>query len=163
MGLVEKLGFARDRPFECFLWTVGIFPEASYSNIRIELTKTVCVLLVLDDIYDTYGSLDELILFNDAIKRSIFYTRCNSSSHNKSNLVTDTKFFFFFRWDLRAMEQLPDYMKICYMALYNTTNEIAYRVLKEHGWCIADHLKRTVFICRFDYVMRIVSVSCSGK
>lgn len=61
------------------------------------------------------------------------------------------------------MEQLPDYMKICYMAVYNTTNEIAYRVLKEHGWCIADHLKRTVFICLFDHVMRIVSVSFSGK
>ena len=42
------------------------------------------------------------------------------------------------------MEQLPDYMKICYMALYNTTNEIAYEVLKQHGFCVASHLKRTV-------------------
>ena len=71
MGLVDKLGFGRDRPFECFLWTVGIFPGASHSNIRTELTKTVCILLVIDDIYDTYGLLDEPVLFNDAIKRSI--------------------------------------------------------------------------------------------
>ncbi|XP_062103098.1 probable terpene synthase 11 [Humulus lupulus] len=115
LGLVDKLAFARDRPLECFLWTVGIFPEKSYSNIRIELAKTVSILLVIDDIYDTYGSLDELVLFNDAIRR----------------------------WDLGAMDKLPEYMKICYMALYNTTNEIGYRVLKEHGLCITQHLKRT--------------------
>ncbi|KAL5571265.1 hypothetical protein UlMin_020862 [Ulmus minor] len=115
LDLVAKLDFARDRPFECFLWTAGIFPEASHSNIRIELTKTICILLVIDDIFDSYGSLDELVMFNDAIQR----------------------------WELSAMEELPEYMKICYMALYNTTNEIAYRVLKQHGWCIIPHLKRT--------------------
>lgn len=49
-----------------------------------------------------------------------------------------------FRWDLSAMEQLPQYMKICYMALYNTTNEIGYNILKQHGWSVVPHLKRTV-------------------
>ncbi|PON32678.1 Squalene/phytoene synthase [Parasponia andersonii] len=115
LGLVDKLGFGRDRPCECFLWTVGILPEASYSSIRVELAKTISILLVIDDIYDTYGSLDELVLFNEAIRR----------------------------WELGAMDMLLEYMKICYMALYNTTNEIGYRVLKEHGWCITEHLKRT--------------------
>jgi (3S)-linalool synthase len=69
LGLVDKLGFARDRPTECFLWTVGIFPEPCYSNCRIELAKTVSILLVMDDIFDTYGTLDELFLFTNAIKR----------------------------------------------------------------------------------------------
>ncbi|KAF1859573.1 hypothetical protein Lal_00010157 [Lupinus albus] len=115
LGLVGRLGFGRDRPAECFLWTLGIFPEPSYSNCRIELTKTICILLVMDDIFDTYGSLDELVLFTEAIRR----------------------------WDLDAMEQLPEYMKICYMALYNTTNEIAYRIQKEHGLTVVAHLKRT--------------------
>ncbi|KAK7324762.1 hypothetical protein VNO77_28593 [Canavalia gladiata] len=115
LGLVERLGFARDRPAECFLWTVGIFPEPRYSNCRIELTKTICILLVMDDIFDTYGSLDELVLFTKAIKR----------------------------WDLDAMEQLPEYMKICYMALYNTTHEIAYRIQKEYGQTVVAFLKRT--------------------
>jgi (3S)-linalool synthase len=69
LGLVNKLGFARDRPTECFLWTVGIFPEPCYSNCRIELAKTVPILLVMDDIFDTYGTLDELVLFTNAIKR----------------------------------------------------------------------------------------------
>ncbi|KAK1566731.1 hypothetical protein Q3G72_003483 [Acer saccharum] len=47
------------------------------------------------------------------------------------------------RWDLDAMEHIPEYMKICYMALYNTTNEISFRILKEHGWNVVPHLKRT--------------------
>ncbi|KAK7402011.1 hypothetical protein VNO78_13940 [Psophocarpus tetragonolobus] len=115
LGLVERLGFARDRPAECFLWTVGVFPEPCYSNCRIELTKAICILLVMDDIFDTYGTLDELVLFNKAIKR----------------------------WDLDAMEQLPEYMKICYMALYNTTHEIAYKIQKEHGQTVVACLKRT--------------------
>ncbi|KAJ9176966.1 hypothetical protein P3X46_012224 [Hevea brasiliensis] len=115
LGLVEKLGFARDRPLECYLWTLGIFPEPYNSNCRIELTKTIAILLVIDDIFDTYGLLPDLVLFTEAIRR----------------------------WDLSAMEPLPEYMKICYMALYNTTNDIAYMVLKQHGWSIVPHLKRT--------------------
>ncbi|KAL6330081.1 hypothetical protein AAG906_039999 [Vitis piasezkii] len=115
LGLVDKLDFARDRPMECFLWTVGIFPDPRHSSCRIELTKAIAILLVIDDIYDSYGSLDELALFTDAVKR----------------------------WDLGAMDQLPEYMKICYMALYNTTNDIAYRILKEHGWSVIEDLKRT--------------------
>ncbi|XP_027344009.1 probable terpene synthase 11 [Abrus precatorius] len=115
LELVERLGFARDRPAECFLWTVGIFPEPRFSNCRIELTKAICILLVMDDIFDTYGSLDELVLFTKAIKR----------------------------WHLDAMDELPEYMKICYMALYNTTHEIAYKIQKEHGLTVVACLKRT--------------------
>ncbi|KAK4255395.1 hypothetical protein QN277_008400 [Acacia crassicarpa] len=115
LGLVDRLGFARDKPSECFLWTVGIFPEPYYSDCRIELTKTICILLVMDDMFDSYGSLDELVLFTEAIRR----------------------------WDLDAMQELPEYMKICYMALYNTTNEIAFRVQKQHGLTVVSHLKRT--------------------
>lgn len=115
LGLVDKLTFARDRPLECFLWTVGLLPEPKYSGCRIELAKTIAILLVIDDIFDTHGTLDELLLFTNAIKR----------------------------WDLEAMEDLPEYMRICYMALYNTTNEICYKVLKENGWSVLPYLKAT--------------------
>lgn len=53
---------------------------------------------------------------------------------------------YIYRWDLDAMEELPEYMKICYMALYNTTHEIAYRIQKEHGLTVVASLKRTVRI-----------------
>nr|QIQ55992.1 putative terpene synthase 6 [Eremophila denticulata subsp. trisulcata] len=115
LGLVDKLTFARDRPLECFLWTVGLLPEPKYSTCRIELAKTIAILLVIDDIFDTYGKMDELVLFTEAIRR----------------------------WDLEAMETLPEYMKICYMALYNTTNEICYKVLKQNGWNVLPYLKFT--------------------
>nr|A0A7G5KLV3.1 RecName: Full=Monoterpene synthase TPS4, chloroplastic; AltName: Full=Geraniol synthase TPS4; AltName: Full=Terpene synthase 4; Short=CoTPS4; Flags: Precursor [Cananga odorata]QMW48845.1 terpene synthase 4 [Cananga odorata] len=115
LGLVDKLTFARDRPLECFLWTVGILPEPKYSSCRIELAKTIAILLVIDDIFDTHGTLDELILFTNAIRR----------------------------WDLEAMEDLPEYMRICYMALYNTTNEICYKILKQNGWSVLPYLKAT--------------------
>ncbi|KAG9454316.1 hypothetical protein H6P81_007220 [Aristolochia fimbriata] len=115
LGLAHKLSFARDRPLECYLWTLGIFWEPCYSNCRTQLAKAIAVLLVIDDIFDIQGSMEELVRFTSAIQR----------------------------WDLAAMDELPEYMKICYMALYNTTNEIAYSFLKEHGWNISDRLRRT--------------------
>nr|AFI47926.1 geraniol synthase 1 [Olea europaea] len=115
LGLVEKLSFARDRPLECFLWTVGLLPEPKYSSCRIELAKTIAILLVIDDIFDTYGKMEELVLFTEAIQR----------------------------WDLDELETLPPYMRICYMALYNTTNEICYKILKEYGFCVLPYLKST--------------------
>ncbi|XP_042068265.1 geraniol synthase, chloroplastic-like [Salvia splendens] len=115
LGLVEKLSFGRDRPLECFLWTVGLLPNPKYSTCRIQLAKTIAILLVIDDIFDTYGKMDELILFTHAIQR----------------------------WDLEAMETLPEYMKICYMALYNTTNNICYTVLKDTGRTVLPYLKAT--------------------
>ncbi|KAK7335546.1 hypothetical protein VNO80_27449 [Phaseolus coccineus] len=115
LGLIERLGFGRDGPRECFLWMLGVFPEPCYSHCRIELAKAICILQVLDDMFDTYGTLDELILFTEAVQR----------------------------WDLDAMEKLPEYMKICYMALYNTTHEIAYRIQKDYGQTVVACLKRT--------------------
>ncbi|KAL2493949.1 S-(+)-linalool synthase [Forsythia ovata] len=46
------------------------------------------------------------------------------------------------RWNLDAIDQFPAYMKICYMALYNTTNEIAYNILKEQGRNVLPSLRR---------------------
>ncbi|KAI7732400.1 hypothetical protein M8C21_025798, partial [Ambrosia artemisiifolia] len=115
LGLSKKLGFVRDRHVECFLWTVGLLPNVSFSGSRIELAKAIAILLVIDDIYDTYGTYDDLVLFTNAIQR----------------------------WDLNEMEQLPDYMKICYEALYNTNNEICDKLMAERGLCVQPFLRKT--------------------
>uniref|UniRef100_A0A6I9QJY5 Terpene synthase 10 n=1 Tax=Elaeis guineensis var. tenera TaxID=51953 RepID=A0A6I9QJY5_ELAGV len=47
-----------------------------------------------------------------------------------------------FRWDVSAMEQLPDYMKTCFLALINTTNGTAYYILKEKGIDIIPCLRK---------------------
>ncbi|KAI8011499.1 putative terpene synthase 9 [Camellia lanceoleosa] len=45
------------------------------------------------------------------------------------------------KWDLKAMEELPEYMKICYLAMFNFGNEIAYDVLKNHGLDVLSYIK----------------------
>ncbi|KAK8717300.1 hypothetical protein V6N13_044572 [Hibiscus sabdariffa] len=112
-GLVEKLSFARNRLVESFLWTVGMASKPQFGSCRKILTKVVAFITVIDDIYDVYGTLDELELFTDAVER----------------------------WDIKAMERLPDYMKICFLALYNTVNEMAYDILKDQGHDVVFNLK----------------------
>ncbi|PON82655.1 Squalene/phytoene synthase [Trema orientale] len=104
LSLANKLTFTRDRLMECFFWTVGMVFEPQYSNLRKGLTKVTSLITVIDDVYDVYGTLDELELFTDAVER----------------------------WDIKAVETLPDYMKICFLALYNTINDMVYDTLKEH-------------------------------
>ncbi|KAK4401822.1 Terpinolene synthase, chloroplastic [Sesamum angolense] len=114
-GLAEKLPFARDRMVECYLWSVGYFfhPEDGYP--RIMTAKLNALITVIDDIFDIYGTLQELQLFYNAIQR----------------------------WDVEAIHQLPNYMQICYMALYNFINETAYEVLKQQGRLIIPHLRKS--------------------
>ncbi|XP_077243407.1 alpha-terpineol synthase, chloroplastic-like [Tasmannia lanceolata] len=114
LNLRDKLPFVRDRVVECFFWSLGVMFEPQYQYCRKELTKINQFIVIIDDIYDVYGSLDELELFTDAIDR----------------------------WDVNAIGKLPDYMKICFLALFNTVNEIAYGTLKEQGWDIIPNLKK---------------------
>nr|ADR74202.1 terpene synthase [Vitis vinifera] len=112
--LPEKSSFSRDRLVENFLWAVGFIFEPQFGYCRRMLTKLISLITTIDDVYDVYGTLDELELFTDAVDR----------------------------WDTNAMEQLPQYMKICFLALYNFTNETAYDVLKEHDLNIISYLRK---------------------
>ncbi|KAI7756812.1 hypothetical protein M8C21_028788 [Ambrosia artemisiifolia] len=47
------------------------------------------------------------------------------------------------KWDLNEMEQLPEYMKICFKALYNSNNEICVKVLRERGLSVQPFLRKT--------------------
>ncbi|XP_071907022.1 isoprene synthase, chloroplastic [Coffea arabica] len=114
MGLADKLDFARDRLMESFFWSVGMAFEPEFSKCRTAVTKALTLITVLDDIYDIYGSLDELEQFTDAVVR----------------------------WDLDAMKDLPEYMKLFFLALYNTINDLAYETLKEKGEMIIPCLKK---------------------
>ncbi|KAF5929951.1 hypothetical protein HYC85_000117 [Camellia sinensis] len=106
---------------------MGIVFESQFSKCRKCLTKFVCILTAIDDMYDIYGSLDELELFTDAVNR----------------------------WDLKAMEELPEYMKICYLAMFNFGNEIAYDVLKNHGLDVLSYIKEQDEIERGDVAKSI--------
>ncbi|KAK1307973.1 hypothetical protein QJS10_CPA09g00775 [Acorus calamus] len=69
LGLVEKLSYARDRVMENFFWTVGQLYEPQFSNFREGITRVNCLITTIDDTYDIYGSMDELVLFTDAVNR----------------------------------------------------------------------------------------------
>ncbi|XP_028802769.1 tricyclene synthase TPS4, chloroplastic-like [Neltuma alba] len=114
MGLASKLSFSRDRLMECFFWAVGMASEPQHSELRKALTKVACFVTTIDDVYDVYGTLDELELFTAAVER----------------------------WDINAMQDLPGYMKVCFLALYNTVNEMAYEALKEQGHNILPYLTK---------------------
>ncbi|CAA2958246.1 terpene synthase 10-like [Olea europaea subsp. europaea] len=93
--LAKMLSFARDRLVE-------------YA------TKVNVFITIMDDIYDVYGTFEELELFTYIIER----------------------------WDVSAIEQLPDYMQIFYLALNNFINEMAYDVLREKGIVIIPYLRK---------------------
>lgn len=61
---------------ESFLWSVGIAYEPQYERCREWLTKVMNFVLIIDDIYDVYGSLGELELFTDAVDRYDGLARC---------------------------------------------------------------------------------------
>ncbi|KAH6781400.1 hypothetical protein C2S51_006693 [Perilla frutescens var. frutescens] len=96
LDFANKLSFARDRLVECYFWIVGVYFEPSYGIARKLLTKVIYLASYLDDIYDVYGTLDELTLFTSIIER----------------------------WDINAMDQLPPYMRIYYKALFDVYVEM---------------------------------------
>ncbi|WKA01871.1 hypothetical protein VitviT2T_020123 [Vitis vinifera] len=51
------------------------------------------------------------------------------------------------------MDQLPEYMKLCFLALYNSINEMAYDAIKEHGLHIISYLRKVVYIvCKCELI-----------
>ncbi|XP_076938716.1 R-linalool synthase QH1, chloroplastic-like [Bidens hawaiensis] len=114
IGWDKKLTFARDRLVECFLWTIGFNYLPHLSLGRRNVAKVIAMVTTIDDVYDVYGTLDELELFTDAINR----------------------------WDINAVEELPDYMKICFLGLYNAINEITYDTLINTRILILPYIKK---------------------
>ncbi|KAJ0968574.1 hypothetical protein J5N97_025491 [Dioscorea zingiberensis] len=104
--LAQDLSFVRDQPLKWYLWPLTVVPHPHLSMCRIELTKAIAFIYIIDDIFDVHGTLEELSLFTQAINK----------------------------WDLSSIDVLPNYMQVCYNALYKITNEIADITLKEYGW-----------------------------
>ena len=58
---------------ENYLWSMGFTPEPHFSKCRLGLTKFICIFSAVDDMYDIYGSPDELRRFTDAVNRYEIY------------------------------------------------------------------------------------------
>ncbi|KAL4200966.1 hypothetical protein AMTRI_Chr02g256260 [Amborella trichopoda] len=66
LGLSTNLPFARDLLVETLWCTIGLIFEPEFSMTREALTKINCLIASIDDVYDIYGSQDELELFTTA-------------------------------------------------------------------------------------------------
>ncbi|CAN1232197.1 Probable terpene synthase 12 [Linum perenne] len=80
---VKEMSFSRDRLVECFFWTVGMMFEPRFSSCRKGLTKVTSFITTIDDIYDVYGTLEELKLFTDAVES--YMKPCFTAFYNTVN------------------------------------------------------------------------------
>ncbi|KAH7861584.1 hypothetical protein Vadar_028030 [Vaccinium darrowii] len=105
LDVARNFAFARDRVVELYFWILGVYYEPQYfPAIRI-LTKVICLISIIDDMYDaSNATIEELVLFDDAIHR----------------------------WESSALDQLrPDYMKLLYQKLLDTYNWIDDEMAKQ--------------------------------
>nr|QEV81849.1 terpene synthase 10 [Prunella vulgaris] len=113
--LAEKLPFVRDRIVECYFWALALFEPHHFGYQRKMAAIIITFVTVIDDVYDVYGTLDELQLFTHTIRR----------------------------WDIESMNQLPHYMQVCYLALYKFVSEMAYDILKDKHFNSIPFLQRS--------------------
>ncbi|KAL6629739.1 hypothetical protein ACP70R_029504 [Stipagrostis hirtigluma subsp. patula] len=114
LGLGQEVPVARDQVCKWYMWSMTTFQGSSFSRYRVEITKIISFVYVVDDIFDLVGTLDELFDFTNAIKM----------------------------WDIAAADSLPSCMRSCYKALYTVTNDIADMAEKEHGLNPSNHLRK---------------------
>ncbi|KAG6577414.1 hypothetical protein SDJN03_24988, partial [Cucurbita argyrosperma subsp. sororia] len=100
-----NFSFARDRIVECYLWTLGVYFEPQFSVGRKMLTKVTAISSILDDIYDAYGTFEELQVLTLAIQR----------------------------WDRSMVNVLPEYMKPFYTAMLDLYKEISKEIDKDES------------------------------
>nr|GEZ92501.1 amorpha-4,11-diene synthase [Tanacetum cinerariifolium] len=78
------------------MWALGARFEPQYSLARIFFSKFVAIIALIDDIYDAYGTFEELIIITEAIQR----------------------------WSITCLDMLPEYMKPIYKLLMDTYSEM---------------------------------------
>ncbi|KAL3742051.1 hypothetical protein ACJRO7_017519 [Eucalyptus globulus] len=133
LGLMEHVDFTRDRLVESFLCALGLSQEPRLSSLRKSLTKVVILILVIDDVYDLYGSLEELECFTSAITR-LSTMPPNLFLSSLLSLFSLTGISDASRRDSEQIQQLPECMKVCFRALNDVIHEIAYDIGKDEDW-----------------------------
>ncbi|KAJ0034701.1 hypothetical protein Pint_25967 [Pistacia integerrima] len=104
-------------------WWKTLNVENNLPFARRFLTKVIAMCSIIDDIYDAYGTIEELELFTTAIER----------------------------WDINAMEPLPEYMKIAYRALLDVYDEIEKDMVYQRKLYRLDYAKEAMKILVRNY------------
>ncbi|KAK3433830.1 hypothetical protein EUGRSUZ_D01106 [Eucalyptus grandis] len=69
IDVARKFPLARDRIAELFFWMVGAYFQPEFAMARNILTRVTGLISILDDIYDAYGTLEELGPYTEAIEK----------------------------------------------------------------------------------------------
>ncbi|PKA52913.1 (-)-germacrene D synthase [Apostasia shenzhenica] len=112
-GTAKVFPFSRDRIIECYFWVLSVYYEPCYSRARLMMTKIISQMSILDDIYDVYGTLEELQIFTDAIQR----------------------------WDLKSIAQLPDYMQYSFRIIQKIFRDFEAELAPENNSFRLEYLK----------------------
>ncbi|KAK4269226.1 hypothetical protein QN277_022412 [Acacia crassicarpa] len=114
LDFVTKVPYARDRVVESYFWPLGVYYEPQYISGRTIVGKLVAVTCAVDDTYDAYGTLEELELFTEAIRR----------------------------WDASPLDAIPECMKVVFHALLELFNEMELLTAKEGESCFVPYVKQ---------------------
>ncbi|KAI0502232.1 hypothetical protein KFK09_017179 [Dendrobium nobile] len=113
LGLSKRLPFSRDRLVECYFWVLSVYFEPCYSRARFMMTKCITQMSILDDIYDVYGTLEELHLLTNAIQR----------------------------WEAECVGKLPEYMQYWFLSILETFKDIEVELAPEQNSFRLQYLK----------------------
>ncbi|XP_019085930.1 PREDICTED: 1,8-cineole synthase 1, chloroplastic-like isoform X2 [Camelina sativa] len=116
--LANELPFVRDRIVENYFWTVGLIYEPQFGYLRRIMTIVNALVTTIDDIYDIYGTLEELELFTSMVDN----------------------------WDVNRLDELPEYMRLCFLLLCNEINGIGYDILKYKNIDVTPFLKKSIYV-----------------
>ncbi|KAJ6837877.1 (-)-germacrene D synthase-like [Iris pallida] len=103
LGLKNNFSFSRDRVAESYFWILGVWFEPQYTTGRLLMSKFGNLIALIDDIYDAYGTIEELQLFTNEIER----------------------------WDFQDVDGLPEYMQIFLNAFAGFMIEIEEELKKK--------------------------------
>ncbi|GAY54772.1 hypothetical protein CUMW_159290, partial [Citrus unshiu] len=69
LTFLKKLPYIRERVVELYFWIlVGVSYEPNFSTGRIFLSKIICLVTLVDDTFDAYGTFEEHTIFTEAVK-----------------------------------------------------------------------------------------------
>ncbi len=65
------LSYIRDRVVESYVWSYVVFYEEDSALARMIFTKIIAFIILMDDTYDSYATIQECRKLNEAIQRFV--------------------------------------------------------------------------------------------
>ncbi|KAH8966273.1 hypothetical protein BDL97_03G016600 [Sphagnum fallax] len=109
----QELKFARQKSVECYFSAAATMFEPEMAKARLVWARCCVLTTVLDDYFDVGGTIEELRLFLEAVKR----------------------------WDSTLVEGLSTTATVLFSGLYNTVNSISQEAYLVQGRDVSHHLR----------------------